>query len=53
MTLSTTEAEFVAAVVCASQGVWIKRILKELGHSGGSCTTVMCDNSSSIASILM
>ena len=26
----------------------MKRILKELGHSDGGCTTVMCDNSSTI-----
>ena len=26
----------------------MKRILKELGHSDGDCTTVMCDNSSTI-----
>lgn len=48
VTLSTTEAEFVAASVCACQGIWMKRILKELGHSNGGCTTVMCDNSSTI-----
>ncbi|KAJ8646671.1 hypothetical protein MRB53_008419 [Persea americana] len=48
VTLSTTEAEFVAAAVCACQGVWMKRILKELGHSDGGCTTMMCDNSSTI-----
>ncbi|TXG65900.1 hypothetical protein EZV62_007175 [Acer yangbiense] len=48
VTLSTTEAEFVAATVCACQGVWMKRILKELGHSDGGCTTIMCDNSSTI-----
>jgi hypothetical protein len=46
--LSTTEAEFVAAAVCACQGVWMKRILKELGHSDEGCTTIMCDNSSTI-----
>ena len=48
VTLSTTEAEFVAATVCACQGVWMKRILKELGHFDGGCTTMMCDNSSTI-----
>ena len=48
MTSSTTEAKFVAATVCACQGVWMKRILKELRHSDGGCTTVMCDNSSTI-----
>jgi hypothetical protein len=46
VTLSTTEAKFVAVAVCACQGVWMKRILKELGHSNGGCATVMCDNSS-------
>ena len=45
VSLSTTEAEFVAAAVCACQRVWMKRILKELGHSDGGCTIVMCDNS--------
>ena len=48
MTLSTIEAEFVVATVCACQGVWMKRILKELGHSDEGCTTVMCDNSLTI-----
>ena len=48
VTLSTTKAEFVAATICACQGVWMKRILKELGYSDGGCTTVMCDNSSTI-----
>ena len=48
VTLSTTEAEFVAATVYACQGVWMKRILKELGHSDEGCTTVMCDNSLTI-----
>jgi hypothetical protein len=48
VTLSTTEAEFVAAAVCACQGVWMKRILEELGHSCGDCITIMCDNSSTI-----
>jgi len=48
VTLSTTEAEFVAAAVCACQGVWMKRILKELRHSDEGCTIIMCDNSSTI-----
>jgi hypothetical protein len=48
VTLSTTEAEFVAAAMCVCQALWIKRILKELGHSNGGCTQVKCDNSSTI-----
>ncbi|WJZ94710.1 hypothetical protein VitviT2T_013543 [Vitis vinifera] len=48
VTLSTTEAEFVAAASCACQGVWMKRVLEKLGHSQGKCTTVLCDNNSTI-----
>nr|KYP50279.1 Retrovirus-related Pol polyprotein from transposon TNT 1-94 [Cajanus cajan] len=48
VTLSTTEAEFVAAAACACQVVWMRRILKELGHNQEGCTTLMCDNSSTI-----
>ena len=32
VTLSTTEAEFIATVSYACQGVWLRRILKKLGH---------------------
>uniref|UniRef100_A0A2N9FH80 Integrase catalytic domain-containing protein n=1 Tax=Fagus sylvatica TaxID=28930 RepID=A0A2N9FH80_FAGSY len=46
--LSTTEAEFVVAASCACQGVWMRRVLEKLGHSQGKCTTVLCDNSSTI-----
>ncbi|PNX80439.1 copia-type polyprotein [Trifolium pratense] len=47
VTLSTTEAEFVAAASCACQGIWLRRILEELGQSQ-KCTVIKCDNSSSI-----
>ena len=30
VTLSSTEAEFVAAIACAFQAIWLKKILKEL-----------------------
>ncbi|XP_020218798.1 uncharacterized protein LOC109802019 [Cajanus cajan] len=30
VTLSSTEAEFVAATACACQGIWLRRILEEL-----------------------
>ena len=48
VTLSTTEAEFVAAATCVCQGIWMKRILEVLGHSHGDGITIMCDNSSTI-----
>lgn len=48
VTLSTAEAEFVAAAACACQAIWMKRILKKLGYEGDECTTILCDNSSTI-----
>jgi len=48
VTLSTTEAEFVAAAMCTCQAIWIKRILKELRYNDEYCTRIWCDNSSTI-----
>ena len=48
VTLSTTEAEFMAATVCACQAIWIKRVLEELGNSEEKCISIKCDNSSTI-----
>lgn len=38
----------MAAAACACQAVWMRRILEKLSHSQTSCTTVLCDNSSTI-----
>jgi len=48
VTLSTTEAEFVAAARCASQVVWMRRVSEQLGHVQKKRTIVMCDNNSTI-----
>ncbi|TXG72550.1 hypothetical protein EZV62_001129 [Acer yangbiense] len=48
VTLSTTEAEFVAAASCACQVLWMRRILEKLGHTQGDSNTIFCDNSSTI-----
>lgn len=48
VTLSTTEAEYVAAAACACQAIWMKMVLKRLGCNGDECTTIFCDNSSTI-----
>lgn len=48
VTLSTTEAEYVAAASCACQGIWLNRILKTLGENQLKCITIQCDNNSSI-----
>lgn len=48
VTLSTKEAEFIAAALCTCQGVWLRWILEKHGHVQGMCTTIYCDNSSTI-----
>lgn len=48
VTLSTTEAEFVAAAGCASQAVWLRRVIAKLGCVLNKGTVVYCDNSSTI-----
>ncbi|GAU46899.1 hypothetical protein TSUD_296780 [Trifolium subterraneum] len=47
VTLSTTEAEFVAAASCACQSIWLRRVLEQLRQKQG-CIKIHCDNSSSI-----
>ena len=48
VTLSTTEAEFVAATACACQAIWLKKILTELQVKEDGPTLIFCDNSSAI-----
>jgi hypothetical protein len=48
VTLSTTEAEFIAATHCVCQGIWLKRILDSIGLKQKQCLTVSCNNSSTI-----
>jgi len=48
VTLSTTEAEYIAAAACACQFVWLRRILIALGHREGGSNIIQCDNSSTI-----
>lgn len=48
VTLSTTEAEFVAANSCACQAVWLRQILAALQFKQEGATTIYCDKSSAI-----
>jgi hypothetical protein len=48
VTLSSTEAEFVAATTCACQAIWLMKILKELHFKEDGPTQIYCDNSSTI-----
>ena len=48
VTLSITEAEFIAATACACQAIWLRRILEELQFQQIEATIVFCDNNSVI-----
>ncbi|XP_039004634.1 uncharacterized protein LOC120131793 [Hibiscus syriacus] len=48
VTLSTTEAEFVAATAYACQAIWLKKILEKLLFKEDGPTLIYCDNSSAI-----
>ncbi|XP_052487930.1 secreted RxLR effector protein 161-like [Gossypium raimondii] len=48
VTLSTTEAEYVAAASCACQSVWMQRIWKQIKGTQSKPVKIFCDNSSTI-----
>ena len=48
VSISTTEAEFIAAASCACQVVWLKRVLGKLGQNQSKSTIIRCDSSSAI-----
>jgi len=48
VSLSTTETEFIVAVACACQAVWLHQVLKKLGHCQDKSIIVHCDNTSAI-----
>ena len=47
--LSTAEAEYIAAVGCATQAIWLRKILGELQYQQNKPTVIFCDNKSTIA----
>jgi len=49
VTLSSTEAEYVATAATACQTVWMRRVLNELLHNQNDATQIVSDNKSSIA----
>jgi hypothetical protein len=48
VTLSTTEAEYVAASEATREAVWLKRLLNEIEHVEKKAITLNCDNQSTI-----
>ena len=49
MVLSTTEVEYIAAVGCATQAIWLRKILGELQYQQNKPTVIFCDNKPTIA----
>ena len=49
MTLSSAEAEYVAATLAACQTLWMIRTLSTLQHEQNERTLIFCDNNSAIA----
>jgi hypothetical protein len=49
ITISSTEAEYVAGTSVACHAVWLRRILSDLAHEENEPTPIFCDNSSTIA----
>ena len=48
VSLSTTEAEYVAATAATCQPMWLRRILIDLCQEQEKGTTIYCDNSLAI-----
>ncbi|GAB2273823.1 hypothetical protein Dimus_039054 [Dionaea muscipula] len=49
VTLSSTEAEYVAVASCVQHGLWLRQLLKELYMEQAMSTVVNVDNQSAIA----
>ena len=49
VTLSTTEAEFVAAVTAGQQIIWLRNLLSEFGYKFDGPSTLYMDNLSAIS----
>lgn len=48
VTLSSTEAEYVAATECAKHILWMRRVLEFLHFPQKTATKLLCDNSSTL-----
>ena len=48
VSLSSTEAEYVAATLAAKEGIWLKAILEEINLSEEKPIEIYCDNQSYI-----
>jgi hypothetical protein len=49
VSISSTEAEYVAATLASSQAMWLRRILKDMSHTEKDPTPIFCDLISSLS----
>jgi hypothetical protein len=49
VSISSVEAEYVAATSASCQVVWLRRILKDMSHTENDPTPIFCDNTLAIA----
>uniref|UniRef100_A0A3Q7HIM5 Uncharacterized protein n=1 Tax=Solanum lycopersicum TaxID=4081 RepID=A0A3Q7HIM5_SOLLC len=49
VSLSTSEAEYIAATSAACQAVWLRRLLADFNQKPAGVTKIFCDNISAIA----
>lgn len=48
VSLSTIKAEYIIAASYAFHCVWLRRVLDKLGYMQEKCTTIFCENNSTI-----
>ncbi|XP_015167259.1 uncharacterized mitochondrial protein AtMg00810-like [Solanum tuberosum] len=46
---STSEAEYIACASTVNQAIWLRKMLKDLGHEQTEATKIMCDKSSAVS----
>ena len=46
--MSSVEVEYVAATIAACHAAWLRRLLKDMGHTPKDPTSIFCDNNSEI-----
>ena len=48
VSMSSIESEYVAATTATFHVVWLRRLLKDMGHTENDPTFIFCDNSFAI-----